>query len=312
MSAFVKKNSKESLLHFDRAVVANPRYAPALAGRAEVLLATGEHEKRSRASKRRSRPIRRSRPAQPTQVLRFREPAGGHHDGPAAGRDREASTRRARRIVRHQRIPAESVPAQGAGGGRTARGQRGASRSNSARKAVELEPDEPRTHVLLGEMYEKQGDFARAAEAFSTAVTLQPDPALSAKIEALRSAGRVRRDACRVPGHRSDPHSHARAARRTAGGSARRLLTQADGVNAVVITDTRANWASPYILAVARAGVMEVYPNHTFQPDAVVRRVDIAQAASRVLELIAARNPQLAASWRDARKRKFPTWGHAT
>ena len=73
----------------------------------------------------------------------------------------------------------------------------------------------------------------------------------------------------------------------------------------VVITDTRGSWATPWILAVTRAGVMEVYPNHTFQPAAVVRRVDLADAASRVLSLIAAEKPALAASWRSARQ-QFP------
>ena len=34
---------------------------------------------------------------------------------------------------------------------------------------------------------------------------------------------------------------------------------------------------------------MEVYPNHTFQPEAAVRRGDLAQAASRVLALIGRR-----------------------
>ena len=34
----------------------------------------------------------------------------------------------------------------------------------------------------------------------------------------------------------------------------------------------RGNWAAPWIMAVARAGLMEVYPNHTFQPNAIVRR----------------------------------------
>jgi hypothetical protein len=53
---------------------------------------------------------------------------------------------------------------------------------------------------------------------------------------------------------------------------------------------------------------MEVYPNHTFQPDAVVRRADMARAVGRALELIAQRNPQLAAPWR-ASKRKFPDVG---
>ena len=40
--ALARKDHRESLEHFDRAVVANPRYAPALAGRAEALLATGD------------------------------------------------------------------------------------------------------------------------------------------------------------------------------------------------------------------------------------------------------------------------------
>jgi hypothetical protein len=84
------------------------------------------------------------------------------------------------------------------------------------------------------------------------------------------------------------------------------LLAQSRRVSAVVITDTRGHWAAPYILSAARAGVMEVYSNHTFQPDATVRRGDLAQAASRALELVAARSPSLAAEWANARNRKFP------
>jgi hypothetical protein len=46
---------------------------------------------------------------------------------------------------------------------------------------------------------------------------------------------------------------------------------------------------------------MEPFPNHTFQPNALVKRGDLAQAASRVLTLIAADKPKLAARWRDPR-----------
>jgi hypothetical protein len=52
---------------------------------------------------------------------------------------------------------------------------------------------------------------------------------------------------------------------------------------------------------VARAGVMEAYPNHAFQPGGSVRRGDLAQAVSRVLTLIATEKPRLAARWRDPR-----------
>jgi hypothetical protein len=52
---------------------------------------------------------------------------------------------------------------------------------------------------------------------------------------------------------------------------------------------------------VVRAGVMEPLPNHTFQPQQRVRRVDLAQVASRVLALIAAARPGSAAAWDTAR-----------
>ena len=69
------------------------------------------------------------------------------------------------------------------------------------------------------------------------------------------------------------------------------------------MTDVRGNWAAPWILAVTRAQVMEPFPNHTFQPGGTVRRVDLAQAVSRVLTLIAAEKPKLASRWRDSRPR---------
>jgi len=56
-------------------------------------------------------------------------------------------------------------------------------------------------------------------------------------------------------------------------------------------------------MAVTRAGVMDAFPNHTFQPNTVVRRGDLAAAASRVLSLIGAEKPKLATRWRDPRPR---------
>jgi len=53
--------------------------------------------------------------------------------------------------------------------------------------------------------------------------------------------------------------------------------------DAALITDVRNHWASTWILAVARAGVMDPFANHAFQPRAVVRRTDLALAAGRLL-----------------------------
>jgi hypothetical protein len=60
------------------------------------------------------------------------------------------------------------------------------------------------------------------------------------------------------------------------------LVKRAPQRNTAVITDTRGNWAAPWIIPVARAGFMEVYSNHTFQPSATVRRGDLAFAVRPV------------------------------
>jgi hypothetical protein len=63
----------------------------------------------------------------------------------------------------------------------------------------------------------------------------------------------------------------------------------------VVITDTRGHWAAEWITPVARAGIMDPFANHTFQPRTRLRRGDLAMVVSRLLGLIAARDPDLRA-----------------
>ncbi len=79
-------------------------------------------------------------------------------------------------------------------------------------------------------------------------------------------------------------------------------LAQLPQVTPAVMTDVRDNWATPWILTVTRAGLMEVYPNHTFQPDAVIQRADLARIVSRALNLLATQqhNDALTQRWRQA------------
>ena len=51
-----------------------------------------------------------------------------------------------------------------------------------------------------------------------------------------------------------------------------------------VAVDIGSSWAREYAARVLALGVMDVYPNHTFQPTAIVRRVDLARAAARALD----------------------------
>ena len=70
-----------------------------------------------------------------------------------------------------------------------------------------------------------------------------------------------------------------------------------------VMTDIRGHWAESWILAVARAGVLDPFANHTFQPRTVVRRVDFAQAMTRLLAKVAVVSPAQAKAWANARGR---------
>jgi tetratricopeptide (TPR) repeat protein len=307
--ALAKKTPKDALQHFDRAVVSNPRYAPALAGLAEALLATGQQDQAVQS-------LEAALAADPSltplrsrlDVLRFRSQQA---DITAARKLAESGSLDQARVAYQTAI--EDSPQSPFLHRELADVERRAGNIESAiehaRRAAELEPDEPRTHVLLGNLYETQGDATRALEEYATALTLQPDDALREKVALLKSRAAFEA----MPPEYREIESAATITRSQLaallGVRLEPLLAQARRVNAVVITDTRGHWASPYILAVARAGVMEVYPNHTFQPDAVVRRADLAQAASQVLELIAAGNPKLAAAWANARNRKFPDVG---
>ncbi len=51
-----------------------------------------------------------------------------------------------------------------------------------------------------------------------------------------------------------------------------------------VAVDIGACWARDYVARVLALGIMDVYPNHTFQPGATVRRVDLARVAARTLD----------------------------
>jgi S-layer family protein len=54
-------------------------------------------------------------------------------------------------------------------------------------------------------------------------------------------------------------------------------------------------------MSVARAGIMEPFANHTFQPRAIVHRTDLAQAVARLLAHIAPQQGAQARTWESAR-----------
>ena len=65
----------------------------------------------------------------------------------------------------------------------------------------------------------------------------------------------------------------------------RRLARVEPGPGRVAI-DISGSWARDHIIRALAFEIMTVYPNHTFQPGATVRRGDLARAVARVLDLL--------------------------
>jgi len=300
-----KNDQREAVEQFDRAIVANPRYVPALVGRGDALLALGDHDQALKS-------FEAAIVADPSlaplrtriEVLRVRaqqEDVAAARKALEAGRLEEARRAYDRAISGSPDSPflyRESATVLLKLGDLD-----GALRQ--ATRAAELEPTDARNQVQIGEIHEARKDPKAALTAYDAALAIERTDAIAGRADALReqlalaampveftqiesSAGLSREQLAALVGVRLD-----------------QLLKRVQRPNPVVITDTRGSWATPWIMAVTRAGVMEVYPNHTFQPAAVVRRVDLADAASRVLSLIAAEKPALGASWRSARQ-QFP------
>ena len=139
----------------------------------------------------------------------------------------------------------------------------------------------------MADLLAERQDYPGADAAYRKAAAIEPTPELNARIASL--AERVRES--RFP---AEFKAIPGAAQITRGDLAaligvrlERLLAAAPPQQ-VVITDTAGHWAGRWITQVVRAGVMDPFENHTFQPRLVIRRGDLATAVRRIVTMVAA------------------------
>jgi tetratricopeptide (TPR) repeat protein len=168
-----------------------------------------------------------------------------------------------------------------------------------ARRAMQVDPADVETYVALGTVLEAQGKLREAQTVFAKAAGI--DPSYKARSEELRDKA----DMAAVPAEfRAMPTSATVTRAEVAaliGIRLEKLIETAPKRAAAVATDVRTHWAAPWILPVTQAGVMEIAPNHTFQPAALVRRDNLAQIVGQLLTLAAAGRPTELTKWRAAR-----------
>ena len=275
-SELADRDYREAVSLFTRALSENPKYLPALVGRADALLAEdhpleaiaaleallavdpGRASARSRLEALRLGSIER--------LVAAAQDAQKRGDFAAA---REAWTQAVRASPESGFMLRELAGVERQVGDLDAA-------SGHARQAAALDPQEAAGQALLGDIELARGNLVEAAGFYRRAQELDPGGLYRTRVseverqiahaalpEAFRaiapSPQLTRADLAALLGVRLEP-----------------WLSGVGAPAAALITDVRGHWAQRWILEVARAGVMEVYPNHTFQPGLVVRRGDLA------------------------------------
>jgi tetratricopeptide (TPR) repeat protein len=279
-----------ALRAFDASLRGRPSYAPALAGRGHALLA-----------------------------LRRDGDALASFDAALAADPELAEIRRRADTVRLRIVDAAVAEARSARGGRRLAEARG-----HLTRAIQASPESAFLYRDRAAVARELRDDASAVADLRRAATLEPSDAdgLAALAGTLAAAGQLREaETIYRRAYALDPSEATRLdlARVSAGLrdaqlpgelreiESRRQLSRGDlaallgirfqnllrGAPAaqLVITDLRDDWSRTWITTVAGTGVMEPYPNHTFQPAAPALRADLAAASLRLLALAAPARP---------------------
>jgi tetratricopeptide (TPR) repeat protein len=290
--AIARERFEAAISTFDAALETAPQYVPALVGRGQSLLALGREEEAlaafesALATDGSLADVR-----QRVEVLRFRNLQAvieRARAAAAAGRMEQAREAYGRAI---DASPESAFLHRELGLAERQHGSRDAALEHFTR-ASELDPADSASLIQLGELFEQRREYAQAEAAYRKAAEIVPSNELSERIEALLT---TTRDAALPAQFRSIATATEVSRGDLAALLAVRLpelLRSAPGTQ-VVVTDVRGHWAAPWITRMAETGIMEPFANHTFQPQALVRRGDLARAVSRVVALAADSQPRL-------------------
>jgi len=296
-----RKAPKAALSHFEKALAVDARYVPALVGGGQSFLALGRESDALFA-------FQSAVAVDPSlsdlkrrvEVLQFRgveQDLASARQAAKAGKYDDAARAYAGAIASS---PESAFLYRELAGVEAKRGATDAALAN-LRKALDIDPADPGSIAQVGDLLAARGDLEGAERSYTESLSLEASDEVEARLDAVRA----RLELARLP---AEYRAIDEATQLTRGGLAAligvrlpAMIQTARRRDAVVMTDVRTHWASTWILSVARAGVIDPFDNHTFQPQGLVRRSDLALAMSRLLASVAAREPARGRSWTAAR-----------
>jgi tetratricopeptide (TPR) repeat protein len=304
-TALAQHDYHAALNGFDKALVAAPDYLPALLGRAEALEATNQVADAVAALDAvvRVDPTRTDLKTK-ADSLRFRgiedlvaQARKAQQGGPSKVDEARSAYERAIQFSPESAFLYRELASVEKQANQLDRADQ------QIQTALRLDPKDAAAHALAAEIADARGNLKLALDEYQKASDLGgagradlPDRikdvekrlALASMPEAFRNLGTA-------------PHVTRADLAALLGVHLETWLAQLPQVAPGLMTDIRDHWAERWILPVTRAGLMEVYQNHTFQPDTPIDRATLARVVSRALNLVAARDEALAQRWGQAR-----------
>jgi len=287
--------------HFAAALMKNDRYLPALQGQADAEIGLGD-DAGAIASFERILTIDPTQEAVRSRLdlLRFRQVQllidagrkardGGHLE------DAQASFERAQALS-----PGSAVIYRELSVVETARGALDQAEAH-ARRAIQLDSGDADAYAALGAALEAHGKSRDAATAYAQAANIDPRPSWKSHSEALADKADMAAVPAEFRAMGTAPTVTRAEVAALVGIRLGSVLDKATQRVTAVATDVRGHWAEPWILPVTQTGVMDVYPNHTFQPSGTVHRADLARVVSQLLTIIASERMTDLAKWKAAR-----------
>jgi predicted TPR repeat methyltransferase len=295
--SLIEHDVPDAIARFERTLRRAPQYVPALVARGDALGAAGRIEEAVRsfeaalgvdpslADVKRRIEVLALRTQQEALTAARRAADAGHYEQARQAYERAIARSPESAFLYRELAGVERK--QGAG----------AAALGHLHRATQLDPSDSRAWLQTGEVLEEQGDLAGAIDAYSKAEALEPGEETAARLARARAGAELARlpDAYRAIA--SSPQVTRGEVAALVGVRFRQLLSKAPARETVVLTDVRSHWAASWIMACVRAGVVEPYPNHTFQPRAFMRRLEMAQVVARVLDLAAQDRPGLSRRW---------------
>jgi tetratricopeptide (TPR) repeat protein len=282
--ALARKDPGRAVTAFDAALAAAAAYTPALVGKGQALLALNRDDDALRAFEAAQAADATLNLTDRIEVLRFRRVQGLIEGARASARTGTTEQARAAYEAAIAASPESGFLYRELGLLELRQG-RPEPALERLRRAVALDATDAAAWLQIGDILVARGERQAAEEAYRAAFDADPSLDLTSRLAAVAEPVRttpVVAELAAIPGTEQITRGDLAALLAEQLGY---LLARAPARQEVV-TDTRGYWASDAIARVVRAGVIEPFANHTFQPRQRLRRSELASAVSRLLNLL--------------------------